>query len=149
MQVSDFMSYPADFIPAAADEGGGFTVVIHHSNDEKEGWITEGDDFDDAMEWARQCIFDAFDFDAGQQLIPHTVPAKPGQIMVSISMDRALKAMLRNAMFEQGIRVSDIAKAKGVRPQKIFNLLNFEKATKLELLRPLFEFIGRPLAISC
>lgn len=145
-QLADYLAYPATFIPA---EEGGFTVIIHHSNDENEGWITEGDNFENAKKWALYCIRDAVTSDAGRQLIPRSVPPQEGDIMISVPPDFALKIMLRNAMFEAGVKVSDIAHAKGVRAQAIFKVIDFKRASKLSSLMPLFEVIGRPLKISC
>lgn len=144
--LTDFLSYPATF---TQEVDGGYSVRVHHSNEANEGWNTDGKDFDDAKQRAARCIYDAASCDAGKQLIPHTVPANEGDIMIYISPDFAIKMMLRNAMFEAGIRVSDIAKAWGVRPQSLFRVIDFERASKLSTLMPIFDFIGRPLKISC
>lgn len=144
-RLSDYLSYPATFYK----ESSGYSVCIHHSNEERYLWLTDGSSLEDAKKMAVHCICDAASSYAGRELIPHTVPPKEGDLMISISPDFALKIMLRNAMFEKNIRVSDIAKAWNIRPQSLFRVIDFERASKLSNLMPIFDFIGCPLKISC
>ncbi len=146
MNIKDYQAYPATFTP---DGAGGFNVRIHHSNEGQEGWNTCGKTWQEAGEMAVQCIMDAAAADAGRHEIPHTVQAAPGDVLIALPADVALKIMLRNVMFAGGMSVSDLARKTGRRPQAVFKILDFAKSSRLSTLAPLFAAAGRPLNISC
>ena len=130
-----------------SQETGFFCATVRLSDDQV--WVTEGETRDEALDLANSVIVEMAETLAGHQLIPAAGEAQPGDVMLELSPDFALKVMLRNAMFEEGVRVSDIAKARGVRPQAVFKIVDFSRASKLSSLMPLFEAVKRPLKISC
>lgn len=98
---------------------------------------------------AVDCIIAAAEASAGKKEIPRAVKPHKGDIMIELPVDLALKLMLRNAMFRSGIRVSDLARLKGVRPQAVFKVLDLSKSSRLSSISTYFDLIGRPLKISC
>lgn len=143
MTVSEFLTYPVRLEPEAA---GGYSVFVKVEGDEL---ATQGETKEDALNMAKSLIIDNAGFVAGKEPIPKAGTPADGDELVTLPVDTALKFMLRNAMLEERWRISDLARKLGYTPQRLYRLIDFTNATKLDLLAPIFTAIGRPLHISC
>lgn len=143
MNIADFMIYPARFEKEA---DGGFSVFVRVKGDE---WATQGNTEEEAKAMALSVIIDSAGFMAGKELIPTADQAQEGDVMISLPIDVALKFMLRNAMLEERWRIADIARKINCTPQRLANILDFSRSSKLGHLAEVFEAIGRPLKIEC
>ncbi len=143
MTINDYLIYPARFV---SEDVGGYSVFVRHELGE---WCTQGDTFEQAKEMALSLIIDCANFVAGKEPIPKACEPQEGDVQIFVPMDLALKFMLRNAMLEERWRVSDLAHKMNCTPQRLFKVVDFGRASKLELLAQVFEAIGRPLKIEC
>lgn len=143
MNLNNFLAYPATI----RKEEDGYCVNVQLASGKN--WPTCGDTYEEAMEMAHAVIIDMAEFLAGREPIP--APAKPGKddVMIQLTPEEALKIMLRNAMFSEGIGLTALARATGMRPQNAFKILDFRAASKLSSLMPMFAAVGHPLKISC
>lgn len=141
-KVEDYLAYPATVEPNGE---GGFIVTLRGW----EGAMTEGKDYDDAMRMAHELVLDCVGFVlAEHKPIPHGIKAEPGDVLIRMTYDEALKMMLRNAMFEDRYRPADLAAALKVGRQKITSALNLRKTTSLNFLAQCCQAISRPLKLG-
>lgn len=136
------MFYPAKFAP---DADGGYTVTFR---DVPEA-ITQGDDLDDAREAAADALLTAMDFyfeDSRQ--VP--MPSKPtdGELLVELPMSAWTKVLLLNAMVEDRVRPTDLAKAMHVQRQEVNRILDLHHTTKIDTLVAAFRATGRDLQVT-
>ena len=143
MLIKDYLSYP---VRLEAEAEGGFSVFVRLEDRELP---TQAETEDEAKQMALSALIDWASAFAGKAPIAKAGIAQEGDIMIYVPMDLALKFMLRNAMLEERWRIADLARKMNCTPQRLFKVVDFGRASKLELLAQVFEAIGRPLQISC
>lgn len=143
MNIHDYLVYP---VRLEAEQEGGFSVFVRLEDRELP---TQAETEEKAKEMAISAIIDWAGAFAGKELISKAGTQQEGDLLVSIPIDTALKFMLRNAMLEERWRIADIARKINCTPQRLANILDFSRSSKLGHLAEVFEAIGRPLKIEC
>jgi len=135
------LSYPVNL--EAAEEGG-FVVTFA---DVPEA-ITQGEDEAEALLRAADALETALGFytDAGEVL---PVPSKPkrGQPTVSPCAQACIKLGIYQAMREQGVRKSELARRLGWHMPQVDRLLDMRHATRLEHAESALAALGRRLDV--
>lgn len=119
-----------------------FTVIMRNWD----GAISEGDTLDEAKQAAFDLLVDVVDtlFIEGE-IIPPAAPAQDGDYIVPLTLDGAIKIVLRNCMTEAKFKKADLARGLNIPPQRIKNFLSLSKSTNLEALSDAFKCLGKTL----
>ena len=140
--IEDYLTYPAT---VEGNDTEGYVVKLRGW----EGAITGDQTYDDALNMAHELVLDCVGFVlAEHKPIPHGIKAEPGDVLIRMTYDGALKMMLRNAMFEDRYRPADLAAALKAGRQKITSALNLRKTTSLNFLAQCCQAISRPLKLG-
>jgi len=142
MTMSTFLNFP---VSLNAEDGSGFTVTfpdvpeaITHGADEAEALLRAVDALETALEMYT---------DAGEAL-PVPSKAKRGQHTVHPSAQVAAKLAVYQAMHEEGVRKSELARALGWHMPQVDRLLDFRHASKLAAVESALSALGRDLQVG-
>ena len=135
-------SYPALF---RKDEDG--RVVV--SFPDFPHALTDGADAQEAMEEAIDCLGTVLAHAiASRQSIPPSSPEKRGQKQVPVPFWIAGKLALFQAMQEQGISNSELARRLGVRETVVRRMLDPNHDTRSEKLQAALELLGKRVVVT-
>lgn len=135
------MYYPANF----TDDDG--TLLVRF-RDIPEA-ITCGDDIDDAMGQAVDCLESAFVFYMDKRLpIPVPSELQDGEHAIYLPVAVQTKIALYHEMLAQGITKAELARRLSVGQKQIDRLWDLSHATKLEFLEKAFNAIGKRLKLA-
>jgi antitoxin HicB len=139
------LDYPIELEPLAAEDGGGFQVVIPDWSNA----VTHGDDLDGAIENARDCLEELI-ADRVNRREPFPTPSPAfGRRVVSPEARLALKAGLWLAMREQGVSFDELAARLGLpSAAKAEELLDPRRRTRPELLEAAAGALGKRVAVE-
>lgn len=135
------MRYPATFTP---QEEGGFTVTFRDIPEA----ITQGDDMNEASEWAADALATAMEFyfeDSRQ--VPMPSAPQEGDVLIDLAPSVAAKVLLLNEMLAQKVSQAELARRMHTRPQEIQRVVNLGHATKIDTLAAAFQALGKHLEI--
>lgn len=135
------MRYPATFTP---QEEGGFTVTFRDIPEA----ISQGDDMNEASEWAADALATAmeFYFEDGRQVPTPSAPQE-GDVLIDLAPSVAAKVLLLNEMLAQKVSQAELARRMHTRPQEIQRVVNLGHATKIDTLAAAFQALGKHLEI--
>ena len=130
-------TYPAALTP---DEEGGFVVTFRDLPEA----ITQGEDLDDALSEAADCLEEAVAgrIDDGLD-IPAPSRSRHGEYLVAVPVQMAMKAALYLAMREQGLSKSALARRLGVDEKVARRLLDPHHGTRLPLINRALTTLGQ------
>jgi antitoxin HicB len=136
------LRYPVVLTPAAE---GGFVVTFP---DVPEA-ITQGDARADALVNARDALETALELyvDDNQDL-PEARAPRRGQAIVSPAPLAALKFELYQAMRDQGVRKSDLARKLGWHMPQVDRLLDIRHASRLDQIERAAKALGKDVSVE-
>jgi antitoxin HicB len=136
------LNYP---VHLQAAEEGGFVVTFP---DVPEA-ITQGDDEEESMLRAADALETALEFytDAGQPL-PKASKPRRGQHTVRPGAQACIKLGIYQAMREQGVRKSELARRLGWHMPQVDRLLDMRHATRLAQAESALAALGRRLDVA-
>jgi antitoxin HicB len=136
------LNYP---VQLKAAEEGGFTVTFPHVPEA----ITQGEDEGDALLRAVDALETALSFyiDAGTDL-PQAGKAKRGQRTVRPSALACVKLAIYQAMRDQGVKKSDLARRLNWHMPQVDRLLDLNHASRLDQAEAALASLGRKLEIK-
>jgi len=136
------MQYPANFEPA---EEGGFVVTFRDIPEA----ITQGDTEEEALDMALDALISSMDFYFGdKRSVPTPSKAKRGERLIALPPSIAAKVLLLNAMIEQKVTASDLARLLNVTRQEVNRLIDLQHATKIDQIGKALEVVGKHLELS-
>lgn len=140
MNCLDYKKYPA-----VLQENPDHTYTVFLRN--WDGAISEGDTLEEAQQAACDLLADVIEgeFAAGE-IIPPAAPAQEGDYIIPLTLDAAIKIVLRNCMTQAKCKKADLARGLNIPPQRIKGFLNLNKSTNLETLSSAFGFLGKNLS---
>lgn len=135
------LNYPVELV--VADEGG-FVVTFP---DVPEA-VTQGEDESEALLRAADALETALEFyvDDGADL-PAPSKARRGQRTVAPRAQAAIKLAIYQAMRDDGVRKSDLARRLGWHMPQVDRLLDINHASRLEQAEMALAALGRELAV--
>ena len=111
--------------------------------------LTGGDDLNDAMTQAVDCLAEAI---AGRiargDVIPTPSKPKRGQRLVSVPLYLAPKLALYLAMRDQGLKNTELARRLGVSETVVRRMLNPKHDTKPENIQAALACLGKRIVIT-
>lgn len=131
------MEYPAHFEPAIE---GGFVVTFRDIPEA----ITQGDDFKEAQQMARDALISAMDFYfEDNRAVP--LPSKPqkGEVLIVLPLSISAKIYLLNEMLAQRIGSTELARRMGVIPQEANRVVDFKHKTKIDTVVAALSALGK------
>lgn len=135
------MYYPATF----TDDDG--TLLVRF-RDIPEA-ITCGDDIDDAMVQAVDCLESAFVFYMDKRLpIPAPSELKDGEHAIYLPVAVQTKLALYSEMLNQGVTKAELARRLSVNQKQIDRLWDLTHSSKLEMLEKAFGVLGKRLSLA-
>lgn len=135
------MYYPATF---TNDDG---TLLVRF-RDIPEA-ITCGDDADDAMVQAVDCLESAFVFYMDKRLpIPAPSQLQDGEHAIYLPVSVQTKIALYHEMLKQGITKAELARRLSVNQKQVDRLWDLTHSSKLEMLEKAFSAIGKRLNMT-
>lgn len=135
------MYYPATF----TDDDG--TLLVRF-RDIPEA-ITCGDDIDDAMVQAVDCLESAFVFYMDKRLpIPAPSELQDGEHAIYLPVAVQTKLALYSEMLNQGVTKAELARRLSVNQKQIDRLWDLTHSSKLEMLEKAFGVLGKRLHLA-
>ncbi|TYG33254.1 type II toxin-antitoxin system HicB family antitoxin, partial [Lonepinella koalarum] len=135
------MLYPAKFEP----EDGGYNVSFRDIPEA----LTCGDDYDDAVEMAKDALLTSMDFYfEDRRKVP--MPSKPrkDEVLIELPSSVFAKVLLLNEMVEQNISNVELAKRIEVKPQEVQRITNLTHSTKIDTISKALSSLGKHLQLS-
>ena len=128
-----------------AQPEGGFVVTFPDVHEA----ITQGEDEDEALMYAVDALESALSFYIDDRK-PLPVPGKPkrGQKTVRPSALECAKLGVYQAMMEQGIRKSELARRLGWHMPQVDRLFDLKHASKLDQIEAAARALGRHIEVS-
>ena len=135
-------AYPARL---ESEPDGRYTVTFPDLPDA----ITQGEDRDDAIEMAADCLAETIGARIAERSdIPVPSPLKRGQVRVAVPMYVAAKAALYVAMRQEGVSMSELARALEGQHVQVRRLLDPGRASSLKRIDQALSAIGRRVCVS-
>jgi len=136
------LNYPVNL--AAAEEGG-FVVTFPHVPEA----ITQGEDTADALKHAADALESALSFytDSGKEL-PKAGKPKRGQRTVRPSALGCIKLSIYQAMRDQGVKKSELARRLGWHMPQVDRLLDLMHASRIDQAEAALAALGHTLDVS-
>ena len=134
--------YPAKI---TTDEDGRVLVTFPDVH----GAVTDGADFDEAMQEAPDCLAEAIaaTMFAGEDM-PQPSKAKRGQVLVPLPASIAIKAALYTAMHEQKRSNTWLARQLEVNEKEARRILDPYHTTKLPRMHKALHVLGKDIVIG-
>ena len=134
-------TFPAIFSPA---EEGGFVITFP---DVPEA-ISQAESKEEGISIARDCLETALEFYIeGSRPIPRPSSFR-GRVAITVSPMSSMKLMIHQAMIEQGIRKSELARQLGCHLPQIDRLLDLNHASKLDQIERALGVLGLRLLVD-
>ena len=135
------MRYPATFTP---QEEGGYTVTFRDIPEA----ITQGDDMNEATEWAADALHTAMEFYfEDDRQVPMPSAPQEGDVLIELAPTVTAKVLLLNEMLAQKVSQAELARRMHTRPQEIQRVVNLGHATRIDTLAAAFQALGKHLEI--
>jgi antitoxin HicB len=136
-------SYPAILLPE--DSAKGFHVRFPDLPEA----LTGGDDFEDALAQAADCLAEAIAgrIARGDEIPPPSKP-KRGQRLIGVPIYLAPKLALYLAMRERRMRNTELAKRLGVSETVVRRMLNPRHASKPQNIQAALAALGKRIVIA-
>ena len=135
--------YPASFLPE--ENGKGLHVRFRDLPEA----LTGGDDLDDALAQAADCLAEAL---AGRIRRGDTIPVpsrpKRGQKAIGVPLYLAPKLALYLAVRDQGLRNTELARRLGVSETVVRRMLDPKHNTKPERIQAALAALGKKIVVS-
>ncbi len=129
-------------VTLTSDPDGGFVVTFPDLPEA----ITQGDDRDDALRQAADCLEEAI---AGRLLRNDEIPSpSAGKPLVAVPPTTAAKAALYLALREAGLSKTDLARRLGCDEKEARRLLDPAQPSKIERLSEALHALGKELVVS-
>jgi antitoxin HicB len=133
--------YPALFEP----DGDGFCVSFRDIPEA----LTSGDTLEEARAMAGDALLTAMDFYfEDKRPVPAPSKAKRGEELVALPASVSAKVLLLNAMLEQKVTPSDLARRLGTSPQVVNRIVDIKHATKIDTIAEALEALGKRLELA-
>ena len=134
--------YPARL---ASEPGGRYTVTFPDLPDA----ITQGEDRDDAIAMAADCLAETIGARIAQRdIIPAPSPSKRGQVRVAVPVHVAVKAALYVAMMEEGVSMSALARTLEGQHVQVRRLLDPGQASSIKRIDQALSAMGRKVCVT-
>ena len=139
--VMDF-AYPARF---DSEADGRYTVTFPDLPDA----ITQGEDRDDAMEMAADCLAETIGARIAERAdIPAPSSLRRGHVRITVPVHVAVKAALYVAMKQEGVSLSGMARTLKGQPLQVRRLLDPGRASSMKRIDEALSAIGRRVCVS-
>lgn len=137
-----FQAYPVNLTP------NGLGGLIAQFPDVPEA-LTVGSDLADALFWAQDALVVALSgYLDDRRDIPQPSQPKRGQKLVALPPLVALKLAIYQAMRNQGLNQSELAKRLGCDARQVRRLLDLDHNSRLDLLAQALQALGKRLVIE-
>ncbi len=111
--------------------------------------ITQGEDRADALEMAADCLAETIGARIAERAdIPTPSPLRRGQVRVAVPVYVAVKAALYVAMKQEGVSMSDLARALEGQHVQVRRLLDPGQTSSMKRIDQAFCAIGRHVCVS-
>ena len=135
-------AYPARF---GSEPDGRYTVTFPDLPDA----ITQGEDRDDAMEMAADCLAETIGARIAERAdIPLPSSLERGQVRITVPVHVAVKAALYVAMKQEGVSLSGMARTLKGQPLQVRRLLDPGRASSMKRIDEALSAIGRRVCVS-
>lgn len=110
--------------------------------------ITQGDTLEEAIDMAEDALLTAlsFYFEDNRNIPSPSSPA-PSERLIAIPLSASVKVMLLNALLDDRVSQSCLAKRMGIKPQQVTRIVNLNHSTKIDTLELAFKALGRELQL--
>lgn len=110
--------------------------------------ITQGDTLEEAIDMAEDALLTALSFYfEDNRNIPSPSPPAPSERLIAIPLSASVKVMLLNALLDDRVSQSCLAKRMGIKPQQVTRIVNLNHSTKIDTLELAFKALGRELQL--
>lgn len=104
---------------------------------------------DDIQEQAQEMLTVALEYYFKKKIaIPSASKAKRGETVVTLPPSFVLKIILHNAMLENNIRQSDIAKALDIPASEVARIVDYKRKTKIDTMASAIQAAGSVLQLA-
>jgi antitoxin HicB len=135
------LRYPALFSP----DGDGYLVTFRDIPEA----ITAGGTKDEARSMSADALLTAMDFYfEDRRVVPPPSEPKKGEELVALPASAAAKILLLNAMIDQKVTASELARRLDTRPQDVNRIVDLGHATKIDTIAEALEALGKHLEVS-
>lgn len=111
--------------------------------------LTEADTRTEVLELAQDALVVALSgYLDHRQDIPPPSPAKRGQASVALPPSIALKLAIYQAMRDQGVSQSELARRLGCDARQVRRILDLDHNSRLDLLQAALEALGKKLVLD-
>ena len=137
------MIYPVQLTSDSVD--GGFTVTCRDFPEV----ITQGETLTDCLAEAADCLEEAIASRIKRGAdIPDPSELQDGEELVAVPLSMSLKAALYQAMKEEGISKSELARRMGIDEKDVRRMLDPRHSTKAPALERALALLGRKVVIE-
>ena len=137
------MIYSVKLTPDSID--GGFTVTCHDFPEV----ITQGDTLTNCLAEAADCLEEAIASRIKRGAdIPEPSEPLAGEQLVAVPLSMSLKAALYQAMYEEGISKSELARRMGSDEKDVRRMLDPRHPTKAPAIERALAFLGRRVIVG-
>lgn len=109
--------------------------------------LSGGETKEEALSEALDALVTAFEFyfEDGR---PIPMPSRVDSLSVSVPLSVWGKVLLLNAMLEERVSQSELARRIGTRKQEVQRIINLGHNTKIDTLQQALEALGKRLSLS-
>lgn len=134
------MIYPVNIVK----DGDGFLATFPDIPEA----ITSGDTYDEAYENAKGALIDAFSFYfEDHRTVPE--PSDPkGAPAVDVPASVWSKVLVLNAMIEDGVTPSELARRMKTKPQTVNRIVNLDHTSKIDTLYEALKVLNRKMKVT-
>lgn len=130
------MLYPARF----EFEDGGYNVSFRDIPEA----LTCGDDYEDALEMAKDALLTSMDFYfEDHRKVPLPSAQQEGEVLIELPPSIFAKVLLLNEMIDQNISNVELAKRIAVKPQEVQRITNLGHSTKIDTIARAINALGK------
>lgn len=130
------MFYPAKFDP----EDGGFNVSFRDIPEA----LTCGDNYDDAVEMAKNALLTSMDFYfEDHRKVPMPSTPRKDEVLIELPASVFAKVLLLNEMVEQNVSNAELARRIDVKPQEVQRITNLAHSTKIDTIAKAINALGK------
>lgn len=130
------MLYPARF----EFEDGGYNVSFRDIPEA----LTCGDDYEDALEMAKDALLTSMDFYfEDHRKVPLPSTPQEGEVLIELPPSIFAKVLLLNEMIDQNISNVELAKRIAVKPQEVQRITNLGHSTKIDTIARAINALGK------
>ncbi|KAA0997510.1 type II toxin-antitoxin system HicB family antitoxin [Paraburkholderia panacisoli] len=135
------LRYPALFSP----DGDGYLVTFRDIPEA----IRAGSTKDEARSMSADALLSAMDFYfEDRRVAPPPSEPKKGEELVALPASASAKVLLLNAMIDQKVMASELARRLDTRPQDVNRIVDLNHATKIDTIAEALEALGTHWEVS-